>query len=171
MGNTDSKALVTEAETCMSTQQAKAATACFEEMVESGGKQTARPRRARKSTAPSSKTHTQQSRDDENVGTNKINDDQINVNLAMADLMAYLQVVANNSNHLPLTRRDDPQLEKMVTSLTAEEYARKSAAFVPADIRMIGGTFTRYGRVWDLPTNGVSEQQSKVFLIRLTFHV
>lgn len=82
-----------------------------------------------------------------------ISDDQVHVNLAMADLMAYLQVVANNSNNLPLTRRDDPELGRMVSSLTNEEYARKSAAFIPADVRVIGGSFTKYGRVWDLPTS------------------
>ena len=87
--------------------------------------------------------------------SSKIRDDQIQVNLAMADLMGYLQVVANNSNQLPLTRRDDPELDRIVSSLTSDEYARKSAAFLPADIRVIGGTFTRYGRVWDLPTNEV----------------
>ena len=82
-----------------------------------------------------------------------IADDQVHVNLAMADLMAYLQVVANNSNNLPLTRRDDPELNRMVSSLNPEEYARKSAAFVPSDVRVIGGTFLKYGRVWDLPTS------------------
>jgi hypothetical protein len=82
-----------------------------------------------------------------------IADDQVHVNLAMADLMAYLQVVANNSNNLPLTRRDDPELGRMVSTLNGEEYARKSAAFVPADVRVIGGTFSKYGRVWDLPTS------------------
>mmetsp|Transcript_14434 Transcript_14434/g.22694 ORF Transcript_14434/g.22694 Transcript_14434/m.22694 type:complete len:673 (-) Transcript_14434:104-2122(-) len=83
----------------------------------------------------------------------RIRDEQVHVNLAMADLMAYLQVVANNSNNLPLTRRDDPELSKMVTNLASEEYARKSAAFIPADVRVIGGTFLKYGRVWDLPTS------------------
>ena len=82
-----------------------------------------------------------------------ITDDQVHVNLAMADLMAYLQVVANNSNNLPLTRRDDPELGRTVSNLTADEYARKSAAFIPSDVRVIGGAFTRYGRVWDLPTS------------------
>ena len=82
-------------------------------------------------------------------------DDQVHVNLAMADLMAYLQVVANNSNQLPWTRRDDPDLEKSISELTSEDYARKSAAFVPADVRVLGGVFTRYGRVWDLPTSEV----------------
>ena len=85
----------------------------------------------------------------------RIPDEQINVNMPMADLMAYLQVVANNSNHLPLTRRDDPELDRTVTSLSSEDYARKSAAFVPSDVRVIGGTFSRYGRVWDLPTSEV----------------
>lgn len=96
--------------------------------------------------------------------SSKIRDDQIQVNLAMADLMAYLQVVANNSNQLPLTRRDDPELDRIVSSLTSDEYARKSAAFLPADIRVIGGTFTRYGRVWDLPTNEVRIDLFKLLL-------
>jgi hypothetical protein len=74
----------------------------------------------------------------------------------MADLMAYLQVVATNSQNLPMTRRDDPELGKTVSSLSAEEYARKSAAFIPADVRVIAGSFTKYGRVWDLPTSEVS---------------
>jgi hypothetical protein len=90
----------------------------------------------------------------------RIADDQIHVNMAMADLMAYLQVVANNSNNLPLTRRDDPELDRTVSTLSSEEYARKSAAFIPADVRVIGGTFTRYGRVWDLPTSEVSDRKS-----------
>jgi hypothetical protein len=90
---------------------------------------------------------------DDTTHSSHITDDQVHVNLAMADLMAYLQVVANNSNNLPLTRRDDPELGRMVSTLTAEEYARKSAAFVPADVRVIGGTFSKYGRVWDLPTS------------------
>jgi hypothetical protein len=90
-------------------------------------------------------------RDD--VTHSHIRDDQVHVNLAMADLMAYLQVVANNSNNLPLTRRDDPELAKMVSNLTSEEFARKSAAFIPADVRVLGGTFLKYGRVWDLPTS------------------
>lgn len=80
-------------------------------------------------------------------------DEEVKVNLAMADLMAYLQVVANNSYNLPQTRRDDPELGKTVSNLTAEEYARKSAAFLPADVRVIAGSFTKYGRVWDLPTS------------------
>lgn len=90
----------------------------------------------------------------ETVST-RITDDQVHVNLAMADLMAYLQVVANNSNHLPLTRRDDPELDRTASNLSGEEYAKKSAAFIPADVRIIGGVFTRYGRVWDLPTSEV----------------
>lgn len=89
------------------------------------------------------------------VTSSHITDDQVQVNLAMADLMAYLQVVATNSQNLPMTRRDDPELGKTVSLLSAEEYARKSAAFIPADVRVIAGSFTKYGRVWDLPTSEV----------------
>ena len=84
-----------------------------------------------------------------------ITDDQVHVNLAMADLMAYLQVVATNSQNLPSTRRDNPELRKSEITLSADEYARKSAAFIPADVRVIAGSFTKYGRVWDLPTSEV----------------
>jgi len=91
-------------------------------------------------------------RDDDPRRSTNFTDEQVHVNLAMVDLMAYLQVVANNSNNLPMTRRDDPELKRMVSNLTRDEYARKSAAFVPADVRVIGGSFTKYGRVWDLPT-------------------
>ena len=94
-----------------------------------------------------------ENRDDEAPTSTKIKDEQILVNLAMADLMAYLQVVANNSNNLPLTRRDDPELSRTATTLTSEEYARKSAAFIPADVRVISGSFLKYGNVWDLPTS------------------
>ena len=93
-----------------------------------------------------------ENRDDE-ATSSAIKDEQVTVNLAMADLMAYLQVVANNSNNLPLTRRDDPELRRMVTNLTKEEYAKKSAAFIPADVRVIAGSFLKYGNVWDLPTS------------------
>jgi hypothetical protein len=95
---------------------------------------------------------TSEGRDDDSRRS-RFSDEQVHVNLAMADLMAYLQVVANNSNNLPMTRRDDPELKRMVSNLTSEEYARKSAAFIPADVRVIGGSFTKYGRVWDLPTS------------------
>eukprot|EP00547_Thalassionema_nitzschioides_P006744 CAMPEP_0194219948 /NCGR_PEP_ID=MMETSP0156-20130528/27217_1 /TAXON_ID=33649 /ORGANISM="Thalassionema nitzschioides, Strain L26-B" /LENGTH=562 /DNA_ID=CAMNT_0038949799 /DNA_START=439 /DNA_END=2127 /DNA_ORIENTATION=- len=86
------------------------------------------------------------------LSSSYIADEQVKVNLAMADLMAYLQIVANNSSNLPLTRRDDPEVHKSVSNLTSEEYARKSAAFIPADVRVIAGSFTKYGNVWDLPT-------------------
>ncbi len=94
-----------------------------------------------------------ENRHDETPTSTKIKDEEVLVNLAMADLMAYLQVVANNSNNLPLTRRDDPELSRTVTTLTSEEYARKSAAFIPADVRVISGSFLKYGNVWDLPTS------------------
>ena len=74
----------------------------------------------------------------------------------MTDLMAYLQVVADNSSNLPLTRRDDPELGRTVSSLTAEEYETKCKAFVPANVRIFGGMFGRYPKVWDLPTSEVS---------------
>jgi len=97
----------------------------------------------------------QQPRDAAATNHQQITDEQVHVNLAMSDLMAYLQVVANNSSQLPATKRDDPDLDRFVPSLDPEDYARKSAAFIPADVRVIGGTFTRYGRVWDLPTSEV----------------
>lgn len=90
------------------------------------------------------------------VASKRIADDAVQLDLPMADLMAYLQVVANNSSNLPLTRRDDPELGRTVSSLTAEEYAYKCAAFVPSNVRIIGGQFGKYGRVWDLPTSEVS---------------
>lgn len=96
-----------------------------------------------------------QMRDDEQAAPSLITDDQVQVNLAMSDLMAYLQVVANNSSNLPITKRDDMELDRFVCNLSSDEYARKAAAFVPADVRVIGGAFTRYGRVWDLPTSEV----------------
>jgi len=80
-------------------------------------------------------------------------EDSIPVNLPMTELMAYLQVVANNSSNLPLTRRDDPELGRTVSSLISDEYEAKSSAFIPSDFKFIGGSFTKYGKVWDLPTS------------------
>jgi hypothetical protein len=100
-----------------------------------------------------------------------VQDEHVHVNLGLADFLAYLQVVANNSNHLPLTKRDDPELDRSINELTAEEYARKSAAFVPADVRVIGGVFTRYGRVWDLPTSAVSVVVASAKNVVLRFEV
>lgn len=88
-----------------------------------------------------------------------VNDSNVTVNLAMADLMAYLQVVANNSSNLPFTRRDDPELGKTVSSLTTDEYAKKCSAFIPSDVRIISGSFTKYGRVWELPTSEVNNHR------------
>jgi hypothetical protein len=90
------------------------------------------------------------------VACPRSHDSEVMINLAMADLMAYLQVVANNTSNLPHTRRDDPEVGRTVSTLTAKEYARTSAAFIPSDTRIICGSFTRYGRVWDLPTSEVS---------------
>eukprot|EP00577_Skeletonema_sp_RCC1716_P000654 CAMPEP_0113435386 /NCGR_PEP_ID=MMETSP0013_2-20120614/36245_1 /TAXON_ID=2843 ORGANISM="Skeletonema costatum, Strain 1716" /NCGR_SAMPLE_ID=MMETSP0013_2 /ASSEMBLY_ACC=CAM_ASM_000158 /LENGTH=547 /DNA_ID=CAMNT_0000325751 /DNA_START=68 /DNA_END=1708 /DNA_ORIENTATION=- /assembly_acc=CAM_ASM_000158 len=82
-------------------------------------------------------------------GNKRITDDQVHLDLPMAELMAYLQMVANHSSNLPLTRRDDPDLGRTVSSLTADEYAFKCAAFIPSKIKYFG----KYGKVWDLPTS------------------
>ena len=108
-------------------------------------------------------------------GSSYVADDEVTVNLAMADLMAFLLVVANNSNNLPLTRRDDPEVGKSVSAFPPDEYARKSAAFVPADVRVIGGSFTKYGRVWDLPTSqeftvADGAQEPGMFTSAISFH-
>lgn len=91
-------------------------------------------------------------RSDRTAGCLFLADEKINVNIPMADLMAYLQVVANHSQNLPKSIRDDPDLDRMTSTLTASEYAKKSSAFIPSDVRVIGGSFLRYGRVWDLPS-------------------
>ena len=67
-------------------------------------------------------------------------------------LMAYLRDVAENSDDLPKSRRDDPDLGRIVSTITGEGYAKKTEAFFPADIRIFGGVFTKYLKVWDLPT-------------------
>jgi hypothetical protein len=79
-------------------------------------------------------------------------DQKVLVNIPLADLMAYLQVVANHSQNLPLTKRDDPYVERMEFSISDEEYAKKSDAFIPADVRVIGGSFLNYTKVLDLPS-------------------
>lgn len=66
--------------------------------------------------------------------------------------MEYMENVAEEACNLPLTLRDDPELGRTVSTLTAEEYAFKSAAFIPCDIRVIGGLYLNYGKVWNLPT-------------------
>lgn len=100
------------------------------------------------------------------VGKKRITDDQVHIDhLPMAELMAYLQMVANHSSNLPLTRRDDPDLGRTVSSLTADEYAFKCAAFIPSKIRIIGGQFSKYGRVWDLPTSEVSNNDHICFFV------
>lgn len=90
------------------------------------------------------------------VGMDVVQDDDVNVNLAMADLMAYLQLVAANSQDLPLTRRDDPELGKTVCTLSAKDYLKRAEAFLPCDVRVIGGSFTKYGRIRELPSSEVS---------------
>lgn len=122
-------------------------------MPESPGQTSPIKQRKGKASDSDKKIMKDDNRDDVLQRSSIIKDEQVLVNLAMADLMAYLQVVANNSNNLPLTRRDDPELTRMVTNLSSEEYARKSAAFIPADVRVIAGSFLKYGNVWDLPTS------------------
>ena len=67
-------------------------------------------------------------------------------------LMVYLKDVADNSDDLPKTQRDDPDLGRIVSTITPEDYAKKAEAFLPANIRIFGGVFTKYPKVWDLPT-------------------
>jgi hypothetical protein len=160
MGNSDSKSLADEPGTVASTpvgsKRNKDGTTNNGENGDKahhdGDDQSSEKREADKQ---NNKRSSSTSKRDTAQPVQRLSDDQINVNMAMADLMAYLQVVANNSNHLPMTRRDDPELDRTVSTLSSEDYARKSAAFVPADVRILGGTFTRYGRVWDLPTSEV----------------
>lgn len=78
-------------------------------------------------------------------------DKNVLVNIEMTDLMAYLQVVANHSSNLPQTRRDDPEGEILISAVPDDLYAKKSAAFIPSDVRIIGASFLKYRRVWDLP--------------------
>jgi hypothetical protein len=78
-------------------------------------------------------------------------DKKVLVNIEMSDLMAYLQVVANHSSNLPQTRRDDPEGEILISAVPDDLYAKKSAAFIPSDVRIIGASFLKYRRVWDLP--------------------
>ena len=97
------------------------------------------------------------------VGIDAVQDDDVNVNLAMADLMAYLQLVAANSQDLPLTRRDDPELGKTVCTLSAQDYLKRAEAFLPCDVRVIGGSFTKYGRIRELPSSEVSLFEVRYF--------
>lgn len=78
-------------------------------------------------------------------------DKKVLVNIEMGDLMAYLQVVANHSSNLPQTKRDDPGGDVSVSIVPDDIYAKKSAAFIPSNIRIIGASCLKYGRVWDLP--------------------
>jgi len=80
-------------------------------------------------------------------------EEQVSVNLPMTELMGYLQSVANNSSNLPMTRRDDPELGRIVSTLSTEEYSKKCDAFIPSDFRIIAGSFISNKKVWDLPTS------------------
>mmetsp|Transcript_17740 Transcript_17740/g.26558 ORF Transcript_17740/g.26558 Transcript_17740/m.26558 type:complete len:606 (-) Transcript_17740:145-1962(-) len=78
--------------------------------------------------------------------------DQIDQEQARQDLMAYLEIVGENADDLPLTWRDDPELGRSVSSLTAKQYAMKADAFIPCDVRVIATSCTRYGGTWELPS-------------------
>jgi len=51
---------------------------------------------------------------------------------------------------LVVTKRDDPELGRVVSSLAAKEYTGRDVAFIPSDVRIICGLFRKYGRVWEL---------------------
>eukprot|EP00980_Cylindrotheca_fusiformis_P028395 scaffold22596_cov131-Cylindrotheca_fusiformis.AAC.24 len=87
-------------------------------------------------------------------------DKNVLVNIELGDLMAYLQVVANHSNNLPQTCRDDPEGDQSTSDIPDNLYAKKSAAFIPSDIRIIGASFLKYGTVWDLPKLSEYDPQS-----------
>lgn len=66
--------------------------------------------------------------------------DEIDEDQAKEDLLAYIKIVGENASNLPMTWRDDPELERMVSGLTSREYAKKADAFIPCDVRIIGAT-------------------------------
>lgn len=72
------------------------------------------------------------------------------------DNLAYLENVGNNASNLPLTWRDDPQLVKSISTLTAKQYAQKADAFIPSDIRIIGASSAILDRKADVVINDVS---------------
>ena len=81
------------------------------------------------------------------VGTHEIvlegeedDEDEIDEDQAKEDLLAYIKIVGENASNLPMTWRDDPELERMVSGLTSREYAQKADAFIPCDVRIIGAT-------------------------------
>jgi len=73
-------------------------------------------------------------------------EDEIDDEQARRDLIAYLEIVGENISNLPMTCRDDPQLGRTVSTLTSREYALKSDAFIPCDIRIIGSSSSRRDR-------------------------
>ena len=84
------------------------------------------------------------------------------------NILEYLEVVGEHSNNLPLTWRDDPELGRTVSSLTSNEYAKKADAFIPSDVRIIGGTSNKYGRSWEIPQVNYSSFLST--LTRIYYH-
>ena len=80
--------------------------------------------------------------------------------IAIAELMKYLKDVAAHASNLPLTTRDDPELGRTVSSLTAKEYAKKAEVFIPSDVRVIGGTSLKYHSQPEYPSKRVSNRKS-----------
>lgn len=67
-------------------------------------------------------------------------EEEIDEDQAKEDLIAYIKIVGENASNLPMTWRDDPELERMISGLTSREYAKKADAFIPCDVRIIGAT-------------------------------
>jgi len=82
--------------------------------------------------------------------------------IAIAELMSYLKVVATHASNLPLTTRDDPELGRTVSSLTAKEYAKKAEVFVPSNVRVIAGTSLNYNGRSDYPSRRDLNISSKI---------
>ncbi len=94
----------------------------------------------------------------------KIEIDQIDQEQARQDLMAYLDIVGENADDLPITWRDDPELGATVSTLTAKQYAKKSDAFIPCDVRVIASTCTKYGNLnKGLPNKEVRARSEVLF--------
>jgi len=82
--------------------------------------------------------------------------------ITIAELMSYLKDVAAHASNLPLTIRDDPELGRTISSLTAREYAMKSKVFVPSDVRVIGCTSLNYKTQVEYPNKRDLKLSEKV---------
>ncbi len=92
--------------------------------------------------------------------------DQIDAEQAKQDLMAYLEIVGEHADDLPLTWRDDPELGRSVSSLTAKQYAVKADAFFPCDVRVIATSCKKYNDAsFQLLNKEVSFSLNNVLLV------